>query len=314
MSNLPFIRAADVEHLLSWKGVCDSLAAGHRMDRADIDDILFRNGEDTMLNRAAWIKGLGIGVKTATIFPGNVGRTPAVPSVHTVFVLFDDQTGAPVTLIDGTMVTKWKTAADSALGARLLARPDSKTLLVIGAGAVAASLVEAYADLFPALEQVLIWNRTHSRASELASCFGSARLPVQSIEDLASGVASADIISSATMSTEPVLQGEWVTPGTHVDLIGAYRPDMREADDALIQKAELFVDSRATAIHDIGELAIPIQNRIITEQDIRGDLYDLCNGAPGRTSAQAITLFKNGGGAHLDLMTANYIFAICARN
>ncbi len=314
MSTLPFIRAADVEHMLSWKGVCDALAAGHRMDRADIDDILFRQGEDTMLNRAAWIKGLGIGVKTATIFPGNARRTPAVPSVHTVFVLFDDLTGAPVTLIDGTMVTKWKTAADSVLGARLLARPDSKTLLIVGAGAVAASLVEAYSSLFPDLAQVLIWNRTFNRARELASRYANGRLRVQGIEDLASGAAGADIISSATMSTEPVLQGEWVTPGTHVDLIGAYRPDMREADDELVQKAELFVDSRETAIHDIGELAIPIRDGIITEQDVRGDLYDLCNGAPGRTSAQAITLFKNGGGAHMDLMTAKYIFATYARN
>jgi ornithine cyclodeaminase/alanine dehydrogenase-like protein (mu-crystallin family) len=314
MSNLPFIRAADVEHLLSWKGVCDALTAGHCMDRADIDDILFRNGEDTMLNRAAWIKGLGIGVKTATIFPGNAKLTPAIPSVHTVFVLFDDQTGAPVTLIDGNMVTKWKTAADSVLGARLLARPDSKTLLIIGAGAVAASLVEAYTALFPALEQVLIWNRTHSKASELASRFVNDRLRVQSIEDLATHAARADIISSATISIEPVLKGEWVTRGTHVDLIGAYRPDMREADDALIQKAELFVDSRETAVHDIGELAIPIRNGIITERDIRADLYDLCNGAPGRTSGQAITVYKNGGGAHLDLMTARHIFATSAPN
>jgi ornithine cyclodeaminase len=314
MSNLPFIRTADVEHLLRWKGVCDALMAGHCLDRADIDDILFRNRENTMLNRAAWIKGLGIGVKTATIFPGNAKLAPAIPSVHTVFVLFDDQTGAPVTLIDGNMVTKWKTAADSVLGARLLARPDSKTLLIIGAGAVAASLVEAYTALFPALEQVLIWNRTHSRASELASRFRNNRFRVQSTEDLATAVASADIVSSATMSIEPVLHGSWVTPGTHVDLIGAYRPDMREADDELIENAELFVDSRKTAIHDIGELAIPIRKDIITERDIRADLYDLCNGAAGRTSEQAITVYKNGGGAHLDLMTATYIFAISERN
>jgi ornithine cyclodeaminase len=309
MSSLPFIRAVEVEHLLSWKGACDALKAGHRLVRADIDDILFRNGENTMLNRAAWINGLGIGVKTATIFPGNAKRSPPVPSVHTVFVLFDDQTGAPVTLMEGNMVTKWKTAADSVLGARLLARPDSKTLLIIGAGAVAASLVEAYSALFPNLEQVLIWNRTSRKASELASLFDNGGPQVQSIEDLAAGVARADIIASATMSIDPVLKGEWVRPGTHVDLIGAYRPDMREADDALIQKAELFVDSRETAIHDIGELAIPISKGLITEQEVRGDLYDLCNGAPGRTSAQAITLYKNGGGAHLDLMTARYIFS-----
>jgi ornithine cyclodeaminase/alanine dehydrogenase-like protein (mu-crystallin family) len=314
MHTLPYIRPADVEPFLSWEGVCGALAAGHRMDRADIDDILFLRGEDTLLNRAAWIRGLGIGVKVATIFPGNAGRTPAIPSVHAVFVLFDDRTGAPVTLIDGALVTKWKTAADSVLGARLLARAESKTLLIVGAGAVAASLVAAYSELFPALEQIFIWNRTCGRASELASRFAGSRLRVQGVEDLASAVARADIISSATMSTEPVLQGEWVAPGTHVDLIGAYRPGMREADDLLIQKAELFVESRETAIHDIGELAMPIRNGLITEGDIRGDLYDLLTGAPGRTSAESVTVFKNGGGAHLDLMTARYIFATSARN
>jgi ornithine cyclodeaminase/alanine dehydrogenase-like protein (mu-crystallin family) len=308
MSTLPFIRASEVEHLLSWKVICDAIIAGHRLERADIDDILFRNGENTMLNRAAWVKGLGIGIKTATIFPGNAKRTPALPSVHTVFTLFDDQTGAPVALIDGNMVTKWKTAADSVLGARLLARPESKTLLIIGAGTVANSLVEAYSEVFPGLEQVLIWNRTAGRARELASRTDSDRPRVKNVKDLASSVALADMISSATMSIEPVLKGEWVSPGTHVDLIGAYRPDMREADDALIQKAELFVDSRATAIHDIGELAIPIQQGTINELDIRADLYDLCNGVPGRPSAQAITVYKNGGGAHLDLMTAKFIF------
>lgn len=309
MSTLPFISAAEVEHLLSWNKICDALIAGHRLERADIDDILFRNGEDTVLNRAAWVQGLGIGVKTATIFPGNAARSPAMPSVHTVFTLFDDQTGAPLALIDGNMVTKWKTASDSVLGARLLARPDSKTLLIIGAGTVAASLLEAYPEIFPSLERVLIWNRTPGKAHQLASRTNSAKVSMEGVEDLASSVARADIIATATLSIEPVLKGEWVSAGTHIDLIGAYRPDMREADDGLIQGAEIFVDSRSTAIHDIGELAIPIQSGIITEQDIRADLYDLCNGSPGRTSAQAITVYKNGGGAHLDLMTANCIFA-----
>lgn len=309
MSDIPFIRAASVEHRLSWKGLCDAMAAGHRLDRADIDDILFRHGEDALLNRAAWIKGLGIGIKTATIFPRNSTRVPPLPNIQAIVTLFDDETGAPVALLDGTLVTKWKTAADSVLGARLLARPDSKVLLIIGAGAVAASLVEAYSEIFPGLERVLIWNRTRGKARELAATANNGKPLVESVEDLASTVGQADIVASATLSTEPIIKGEWVSPGTHVDLIGAFRPDMREADDALIKKAELFVDCRETAIHDVGELCIPIGNGIIAEQDIRGDLYDLCNGAPGRTSPRAITAYKNAGGAHLDLMTAKVIFA-----
>lgn len=310
MSAIPFIQALEVEHLLRWNDVSDALVAGHLMGRADIDDILFHHDQDSLLNRAAWIRGLGIGVKTATIFPGNEKLNPAFPNIHAVFTLFDDQTGVPVALIDGNLVTKWKTAADSLLGARLLARADSETLLIIGAGTVAASLVAAYSAGFANLSQILIWNRTSDRARELAARFTRTDLPVECVEDLAAGVARADLIASATLSTEPVLKGEWVMPGTHVDLIGAFRPDMREADDGLIQKAELFVDSRETAIHDIGELLIPIRNGVITEQHVRADLYDLCNGAAGRTSPDAITVYKNGGGAHLDLMTAKYIFRV----
>ena len=310
MGTLPFIRATEIEHLLSWAGVCDALISGHRLARADIRDILFTRDEDTMLNRAAWINGLGIGVKTATIFPGNCERDPSLPGVHTVFTLFDHDTGAPAAQIDGTMMTKWKTAADSVLGAKFLARQDSRVLLIIGAGAVARSLVEAYSEIFPGLQEILVWNRTAARARELVSCLGEKGFSVRCTNDLADAVAHADIVSAATVSTEPVLHGDWVSPGTHVDLIGAYRHDMREADDDLIKKSELFVDARETTIHDIGELSIPIDQGVICEDDIRADLYDLCNGSGGRSSEQAITVYKNGGGAHLDLMTARYIFGI----
>ncbi len=308
MNTIPIIRITDVEHLLSWTGVCDAIRFGHQLARADIDDILLRKGKSSLLNRAAWISGLGIGTKTATIFPGNAELTPPIPSVQAVFTLFDDQTGTPVAIIDGDMLTKWKTAADSVLGARLLARPDSKTLLIIGAGVVARSLVEAYSALFPGLEQILIWSRSHSNAQALASSKNNDQFSVRSVEDLASHVPRADIVAAATLSTDPVLKGEWVSPGTHVDLIGSYRPDMREADDELLQMSELFADSRETAMAHTGEFIIPIENGVISEQDIRADLYDLCNGAVARTSDQSITVFKNGGGAHLDLMTANYIF------
>ena len=110
------------------------------------------------------------------------------------------------------------------------------------------------------------------------------------------------------MSRSPVLQGDWVGPGTHVDLIGAFTPEMREADDALLRKAEIFVDSRETTLHDIGELKIPLEAGVIAESDVRGDLYDLCGGAPGRSGGGAVTLYKNGGGAHLDLMTTTLIY------
>lgn len=307
MSDLPYIAARDVEHLLSWRTVADALFDGHRHGRADIEDILFKHGDNALLNRAAWVPGLGLGTKTATVFPANKERDPPLPSIHAVCTLFDAETGQPSAVIDGALVTKWKTAGDSVLGARLLARGDARVLVVVGAGVVAASLVAAYSEVFPALDRVLIWNRTFDKAQALAAQFAGGGLTVEAHPDLAGALAEADIVSSATMATAPVLKGEWIRPGTHVDLIGAYRPDMREADDALISTASLFVDARETTLHDIGELAIPLAAGVIGEGDVRADLYDLAAGAPGRRSDAEITLFKNGGGAHLDIMTAVHI-------
>ena len=301
MTDLPFIRAKDVEHKLSWAALGDAIIEGHTRPRAQIGDILFERTGDAMLNRAAWIDGAGIGVKTANIFPGNIERSPAKPSIHAVFTLFDDTTGEPAAMIDGILVTKWKTAGDSVLAARLLARPDSRNLVIVGAGAVAESLIDAYREVFPELDNVRIWNRTTARATELASA-----KDIEAAGDLEAALADADIVASATMSTEPVIKGAWIRPGTHVDLIGAFRPDMREADDDLIANAELFVDARETA-HDIGELMIPIAAGVIADDHIRADYYDIAKGVYERSSADAVTMFKNGGGAHLDLMTALYI-------
>ncbi len=297
-----FINADDVKNNLSWSELCDALHEGHQAPQADIDDILFKQGDNAVLNRAAWIKGKGIGVKTATIFPNNANCSPALPNVQAVFTLFDDENGQPLAFIDGNLVTKWKTAGDSVFAAKLLARPDSKVLTIIGAGAVASSMIDAYRALFPQLETVQVWNRTFAKAQVLA-----AEKSAIAIQSLPEALSNADIVSSSTMSTAPFIKGDWIKAGTHVDLIGAYRPDMREADDDLIAKSRIFVDSRATAIHDIGELAKPIKNRVIKEKDVIADFYQLCNNQQGRKTETEITLFKNGGGAHLDLMTALYI-------
>ena len=299
---IPFINAQDIESNLSWTGLCTAFHDGHNVSRADIDDILFKHGDNALLSRAAWIQGKGIGIKTATIFPNNTKLSPAIPSIHAIFTLFDDQTGMPLAIIDGKLVTKWKTAGDSVYGAKLLARADSKVLTVIGAGAVASSIIDAYRALFPHLEKIQIWNRTFEKAQKLAE-----EKDAIAIEDLSVALSNADIVSSSTMSTTPFIKGDWIKEGTHVDLIGAYRPDMREADDSLLLKSRIFVDARETAIHDIGELAIPIKEGIITEDAVIADFYQLCNGIKGRKTDKEITLFKNGGGAHLDLMTALYI-------
>ncbi len=222
-------------------------------------------------------------------------------------LFFDDDTGLPVALIDSDVVTWWKTAGDSVLGAQLLAAPDPQRLLIVGAGTVAESLIEAYGAVFPSLKQIVIWNRTPKRAAALANKTSRSGLPVSVAEDLPAAVGDAEIICAATMASAPVLMGEWVRPGSHVDLVGAYKVDMREADDKLLQKARLFVDCRETTIDHIGELMIPLASGAIERDHIVGDLYDLVAGAPGRIDSDDITVFKNGGGAHLDLMTARFI-------
>ena len=305
MASVPYITEADVAGRLDWVAMAEALAAGHRGPRAEIADQFLTRGPDTLLSRAAWIDGMGVAVKSVTVMPANPARD--LPSVQGAMVLFEDATGGIVAVIDSGLVTRLKTAADSLLGARLLARKDARRLLIIGAGAVAASLIEAYRAGFPGIE-VTLWSRTAASARALAEATGAA-----STEDLPAAVAAADIVATATMSTRPVLMGEWLRPGQHLDLIGAYRADMREADDRALTRSRLFVDSFETTLEHIGELKDPLARGIITRDDVLGDLYDLVSGTAGRRSAEEITLFKNGGGAHLDLMTGREILKVWQR-
>ena len=295
---------------LTWAGVVDTLRAGHTLPRAEISDQFLTRGPDTMLSRAAWIDGLGIGVKTVSVMAGNAAK--GLPTVHGGMLVFEDQNGTPEAVVDSQLVTEWKTAGDSVLGATILARPDAAHYLIIGAGVVAENLVRAYCATFPGLTDVTIWNRSADKATRLAQKMAAQGYPTTATGDLPTACAQADIISTATMAQSPVLQGDWVTPGTHVDLIGAFKPDMREADDVLLQKAQVYVDCFDTTLDHIGEMMIPLANGTLTRDDVLGDLYDLVPKQVVRKSDAAITVFKNGGGAHLDLMTARHILAMSA--
>ena len=290
-----FIPFAAGEARLDWLGLTDALAAGHALPKAEIGDTFLYRDPDTLLSRAAWIDGLGLAVKSATVFPGNPDE--GAPMINGAVSLFSDADGSLEAMIDFHLVTKWKTAGDSLLAARRLARPDSAHILIVGAGTVGASLIEAYGSAFPAAT-ITLWNRTRAKAEALA------RGAITVAEDLEEAVRRADIISCATMSTEPVLRGNWLQPGQHVDLIGAYRPDMREADDTALQRARVFVDSFDTTVGHIGEIKIPLETGAMTRDHLIADYYDL---AAFRRAPEDITLFKNGGGAHLDLMTCRYI-------
>ena len=307
MNPPPFIRAEDAESVLDWVELTDALESGHRRPRAVLEDTLLRRGGRALLSRAAWIEGLGAGVKTVSVFPGNAERNPPLPTVHGVFVLLDDDAGRPRALMDAALLNRWKTAADSALGARVLARADSENLLIVGAGRAARALAEAHRAVLPSLRRIQIWNRTPARARQLAARLSEAPGPaVEWTSDLAAAAAEADIVSAATFAESPILRGEWLRPGTHADLVGSFAPHMREADDALLRRARIFADLRQTAL-ETGELALPLAAGAIAESDLLGDLYDLCAGAVGRGGAEEITVYKNGGGAHLDLMTAELV-------
>lgn len=294
---IPF---AQGERNLDWLALTDALAAGHDLPKAEVADVFLYEGENTLLNRSAWIAGMGLAVKCATIFPGN--RSLGKPAIGGAVNLFSGLDGSLEAILDFQLVTKWKTAGDSLLAARRLARPDSRNILIVGAGTVGQSLRAAYGVAFPNA-RFTVWNRS----PDGAAAFQAANPDVAIAHDLEAAVGAADIVTSATMSTDPLIKGAWLKPGQHIDLIGAYRPDMREVDDEALRRGRIFVDSRETTIGHIGELKIPISQGVIDEADVVADYYMLNKFL--RQSDAEITVFKNGGGAHLDLMTSRYILS-----
>ncbi len=293
----PIISFDDADPLLNWAALTDALAKGHTFPKAEIGDTFLYREPDTLLSRAAWIDGLGQAVKTATVFPENAKH--GLPNIHGSVSLFSDETGQLDAMIDFHLVTKWKTAGDSLFAAKQLARPNSNAILLVGAGTVAANMVSAYRSHWPNAE-VTVWTRNADKGQSFANAHSVAFEP-----DLQAAVTRADIICCATMTTEPVINGAWLQPGQHLDLIGAYRPDMREVDDVALQRARLFVDSRDTTLDHIGELKIPLATGAITPADVIASFYEPDDFV--RRSDEEITIAKNGGGAHLDLMTSRYI-------
>ena len=300
---------------LSWKGVMDALVAGHLLPRAIVTDSVLEHGRNRLLNRSAWIDGLGYAVKSVTVFPDNTTREHSLPSVQGMCTVFDEFTGQASVIIDSELLTYWKTAADSVLGAKLLGPSEPEHLVIIGAGQVARSLIEAYTALFPSIEIVTICARRIQSAELLMQIMAvekqHVRFALKASTDPADVVPFGDIVATATTSETPVLQGSWLKAGAHVDLVGAYTISMREADDLTLQRGALYVDSRDTTVGHNGELVIPLASGAIQPDGILGDLYDLIAARPrvieqSRSSDQ-ITVFKNGGGAHLDLMVAHHL-------
>lgn len=273
-------------------------AAPEQPDRVHLDLDGIPVDRATLLLMPAWNERF-IGVKTATIFPTNVDQ--GIPSVFASYLLKDAATGRDLAVLDGTVLTRLRTAAASALASTFLSRKDSSTLLMIGAGSLAVPLIRAHSAVRP-LSRIMVWNRSAERVEQLQAELDQ---DIEPVDDLAAACRSADIISSATLSTEPLILGEWIRPGTHVDLVGAYRPDMRESDTYLMRKADVFVDTYSGARHEAGDLLCAEAEGGWSFESVRADLATLCReGHPGRTHPDTVTVFKSVGASLEDLIAA----------
>ncbi len=261
-------------------------------------------GEDTatLLLMPAWQPGSYIGVKMVSVFPGNTGRD--LPAIHGSYLLSSGRTGQLLAIIDGAELTARRTAAASALAADYLATKGARRMLMVGAGRLSQNLIEAHAAVRP-ISDVTIWARDARKAEATAARIDLPGVSVSVANDLEAAARAADIISCATLSSEPLIRGDWLKPGAHLDLVGAFKPSMRESDDRAAARAEIFVDTRDGALSEGGDLVQPIRAGIITAASIQADLAELATGRhAGRSSDQAITLFKSVGAALEDLAGA----------
>jgi ornithine cyclodeaminase len=271
-----------------------------------------RPGAEAMvLLMPAWTGGEGsgqsfLGCKIVTVFPDNAKLER--PSIYGSYMLMSGETGEPLAVMDGTTLTAWRTACASALAASYLAREDAAHLVMIGAGALAPHLVRAHASVRP-IRRVTLWNRTRKRAVQTAFGLSIGGLEVEVTDDLEAAVRDADIVSCATLSATPLVRGKWLKKGAHVDLIGAYTPKMRESDDDAIRKSRVYVDTRAGALKEGGDIVQPMKSGVLKKDGVRGDLFELCRGeAKGRSGNLQITLFKSVGTAIEDLAAAMLVW------
>ncbi|SNY91731.1 ornithine cyclodeaminase [Cohaesibacter sp. ES.047] len=269
----------------------------------------------TLLMMPAWkdAKAVGtssggyLGIKILTVYPDNETRA-LKPSILGTYLLLDGANGEVKAILDGPTLTVWRTACASALAADFLARPDSASLLMVGTGALSSHLIRAHCAVRP-IKKVTIWGRNPEKAMALSERVADLGLDICVTEDLEAAAKAADVISCATMSPTPIIKGEWLTPGTHLDLVGAFRPDMRESDDEAIRRSRVYVDTLAGATKEGGDITQPIASNVLDLDDIRGDLFGLCQDkCSARWGDEDITLFKSVGTALEDLSAAQYVY------
>jgi ornithine cyclodeaminase len=314
------IDADAVEKALAYPGLVDDLESAFRTgaiaplrhhhpialaDRPDAMLLLMPAWQSSAPGRET--AGFYAGVKLVTVFPDN-GARYAKPAIYGTYVLISAETGETLALIDAPRLTVWRTAAASALASRFLSRPNATRLTIIGAGALAPYLARAHASVRP-IREIEIWNRSADGAAKVATGLRALGFEARAVTDLEASVRRADIVSTATLSSTPVVQGAWLSPGAHLDCVGAYKPSMRESDDACVRRARIWVDTRNGSLNEAGDILIPLKAGVIRESDILGDLSELARGtAPRRTSENEITMFKSVGAAIEDLAGAIAVY------
>lgn len=309
---MQMIDAARVHQLLEYEGLVEAIRQAHLGDMPKMSDrIIYHeaNAEgppDSFIILPAWQPQEGLLCKLVTSFPGNMQKY-GVANVNSMYAFVDGKTGITEAVMDGEAMIFRKTSADSALGADLLARKDAKTLLIVGAGGLAPYLVRAHLCVRPALTNILVWNHRPDSAARMVELLASEGITALQVDELDPAVARADIISCATRATQPLIRGELLQAGAHVDLVGSFTAEMREADDDVLTRCDIFVDHRQTTERS-GEFLGPFERGIISADDVRADLFELCQGKiAGRSSEAQITMMKNGGGSHLDYFVARYL-------
>ncbi len=308
---MQFLDAARVAAHLDRRALIDALDAAFRQAHSapDRQHYALEAGAPgrpggTLLVMPAWNAERALGVKLVTVFPDNAAR--GLPTVCASYVLMDRATGQPRAILDGTELTRRRTGAASALAARHLARPEAARLLLVGSGNLASHLIESHSVVRP-ISEVRIWGRRFERADALAACLRRPGLSVEATDDLEAAVRWADIVSCATLSREPLVRGAWLAPGQHLDLVGAFTPDMCEVDDAAVARSELYVDTRSGVLGESGEIIGAIARGVIDESALRAQFSDLARGTFRRSMPQAITLFKSVGTALEDLVAAELV-------
>lgn len=258
----------------------------------------------TLLLMPAWSSGQHVGIKTVTVSPYNGDFD--LPSIQGIYTLIDAKNGLVKTQMEAKMLTVKRTAATSALASLYLSREEAATLLMVGTGALAPELIKAHSTVRP-IKKVLIWGRNMEKARAVKALLSDLELEMEAVSSLEDAVPQADIISVATLSQEPLVFGKWLRPGQHLDLVGAYKPDMRETDDEALKRSSVFID-HSGAFKESGDLAIPLAEGVIKEKEIKGELKTLCKARQlARTDNSEITLFKSVGHALEDLSAALYV-------